>query len=159
MLCRYPGSAVLFLTAHLQSITCHSLGVLPFRAKVNSAKNRSLAISGVCGAAAVYVAIPRSELFGNSILRVLVAPPTRQLLPPYPYKTDGQYVTYMRSIYGQNWEPFTSVEVPRGETLNLVISDLRLDLVRLDLVGPIFLGVLIAFTVYKLLHRLSGRKN
>ena len=126
--------------------------------KVNSAKNRSLAISGVCGAAAAYVAIPRNELSGNSILRVLVAPPMRQL-SPYPYETQDQYVTYMRSIYGQNWEPFTSVEVPRGETLNLVISDLRLDLVRLDLVGPIFLGVLIAFTVYKLLHRLSGRKN
>ena len=108
--------------------------------------------------AAVYGAIPRNELSGNSILRVLVAPPMRQL-SPYPYETQDQYVTYMRSIYGQNWEPFTSVEVPRGETLNLVISDLRLDLVRLDLVGPIFLGVLIAFTVYKLLHRLSGRKN
>ena len=131
---------------------------LPFMAKVNSAKNRSLAISGVCGAAAVYGAIPRKELSGNSILRVLVAPPMRQV-SPYPYETQDQYVTYMRSIYGQNWEPFTSVEVPRGETLNLVISDLRLDLVRLDLVGPIFLGVLIAFTVYKLLHRLSGRKN
>ena len=126
--------------------------------KVNSAKNRSLAISGVCGAAAAYVAIPRNELSGNSILRVLVAPPMRQL-SPYPYETQDQYVTYMRSIYGQNWEPFTSVEVPRSETLNLVISDLRLDLVRLDLVGPIFLGVLIAFTVYKLLHRLSGQKN
>ena len=121
---------------------------------LDSAKNRSLAISGVCGAAAVYVAIPRNELFGNSILRVLVAPPTRQLLPPYPYKTDGQYVTYMRSIYGQNWEPGTAVEVPRGETLNLVISDLRL-----ELVGPIFLGFLIAFTVYKFLRRFSSRRS
>ena len=131
---------------------------LPFMNLLDSAKNRSLAISGVCGAATVYGAIPRNELSGNSILRVLVAPPMRQL-SPYPYETQDQYVTYMRSIYGQNWEPFTSVEVPRSETLNLVISDLRLDLVRLDLVGPIFLGVLIAFTVYKLLHRLSGQKN
>ena len=127
---------------------------LPFMNLLDSAKNRSLAISGVCGAAAVYVAIPRNELFGNSILRVLVAPPTRQLLPPYPYKTDGQYVTYMRSIYGPNWEPGTAVEVPRGETLNLVISDLRL-----ELVGPIFLGFLIAFTVYKFLRRFSSRRS
>ena len=127
---------------------------LPFMNLLDSAKNRSLAISGVCGAAAAYVAIPRNELSGNSILRVLVAPPTMQLLPPYPYKTDGQYATYMRSIYGQDWEPFTSVEIPRGETLNLMISDLRL-----DLVGPVFLGISIAFTVYKLIHRLSGRRS
>ena len=104
--------------------------------------------------AAVYGAIPRNELFGFSVLRVVVAPPTRQLLPPYPYKTDGQYATYMRSIYGQDWEPFIRVKVPRGEILNLMFSDLRL-----DLVGPLFFGFLIAFTVYKFLRRFSGRRS
>jgi hypothetical protein len=121
---------------------------LPFMTQVNSAKNRLIAISGICGVAAVYGAISRKELSGNSILRVLVAPPMRQLDTPYPYKTQDQYVNYMRSIYGQNWEPYTAVEIPRGEIFNLVISDLRL-----ELVGPIFFGFLIAFTVYKFLRR------
>lgn len=125
---------------------------LSLMTRLNSVKNRSLAISGICGAAAIYGAIPRNELFGYSLLRVLVAPPMRQLSTPYPYESQDQYVTYMRSIYGQNWEPSTDVLVRRDEILNLVISDLRL-----DIVGPIFLGIVIAFSVYKILRRFSSR--
>jgi hypothetical protein len=113
--------------------------------KNNFQKTAKLFLSTTCGAATIYLLLPRGELGNHSIIRSFVAPPK---LSKYD-DVDWNFEKYLRLMYGPNWEDKTSIPIRRQELFSLVANDFGILNLSLGLFCAVFFGSVIAFLVYK----------